>query len=188
MLAVAAPRTDLVLGAVRALSVGAFAGATAIAGHSVTMPAPAPTVGTLVCLLAVCATIGATVGSRARWADSPHALVGILALAQVVGHLTLSIGSAHAIAVPSATMLVAHALTVAGGALVVRGTDRAARRALGLLHRLLRADQHPLPPATRRWISVPSEQPLVARSAAARRHVLRGPPIAAAPALSAQPA
>ncbi|GAB08867.1 hypothetical protein GOARA_021_01040 [Gordonia araii NBRC 100433] len=180
MLAVAAPQPDRVLRTVRGVSVGGVAGLTAVAGHSLAMPGETPGVGTFVFLLAVCAVIGATVTALPR-VNGTGALLAILGTSQLVGHLAMSVGTTHGLHLPSATMLAAHALAIAGGALLVAAADRATRRALGLLHRLLRAEFLPPLPAARPWTPIVSDEPLIARLAAANRHVRRGPPAAFAP-------
>lgn len=182
MLAVAAPRTDPVQRTVRGLCVGAFAAATAIAGHLVAMPDDAPTVGMLAFLMGVCAVVGVVAGSLPRSAEHPLALLLVVASAQLIGHLALSVGSMHPLGLPSTTMTVAHLLAAAIGACVIIGADRAARRVLGRLHRLLHDDCPSTAPAALLWRLIVSDEPLVARSGATRRHVRRGPPALPRPA------
>lgn len=176
MLAVAAPRTVPVLRTVRGLCVGAVAATTAVAGHLLAMPDDTPTVGMLAFLLAVCAMTGAAAGSLPRSAERLATLLLVVASAQVVGHLALSVGSAHTVGVPSTTMIVAHVLAAALGAHVVTWADRAARRALGRLHRLLHDPSPHAAPAAHLWRLIVSDEPLVARTGATSRHVRRGPP------------
>ncbi|GED97185.1 hypothetical protein [Gordonia crocea] len=177
MLAVAAPQTGAVLRTVRGLTVGSLAAFLALGGHLAAMPSDTPGIGLLTLLVLGCAGGGAAAGGhRARsWQ-----LGALLAAAQVLGHLTLTIGAAHPMGLPSPTMIGAHAVALAVGMVVVEAAERAAAHALGLLHALHRTDSPGPAPAPRPWAVVCSDSPLVATLDAVARPIRRGPPALAA--------
>ncbi|GAA3023300.1 hypothetical protein GCM10010528_01650 [Gordonia defluvii] len=178
MLAVAAPGTDRVRGTVRGVAVGAFAASAAIAGHTVAMPADIPSIGSLVFVTAICGVLGAVASTSRR--PTLCRLTAILAASQAVGHLTLSIGSAHPIPAPTSTMIAGHLVALVLGVAVVDAADRAARRALALLHRLLRTRTRLVRPGARLWALVLSDAPRISNRDAAGQHIRRGPPVHAA--------
>jgi hypothetical protein len=61
-----------------------------------------------------------------RWPRTSQApaLIGVLALGQIVGHLTLTAGGSMHSAQPSPPMLAAHAAAVVAGALLVVACER----------------------------------------------------------------
>ena len=85
--------------------------------------------GTAVVLLAVlAATIGGLAATISRTADV-RVLLGLLATGQLVGHLMLSAaGHSHGEPMsPAPAMLVAHALAVVAGAVLIAAGDRLCR-------------------------------------------------------------
>jgi drug/metabolite transporter (DMT)-like permease len=106
----------------RGLTAGLITGALALAAHGFA-DQMAPSGGTVALLAVVSAAFGALVS---RWPRTSHAsaLIGVLGLGQVVGHLTLSAGGSMHIAQPSPPMLAAHAAAVVVGALLVAACER----------------------------------------------------------------
>ncbi|MFT4199199.1 hypothetical protein [Gordonia sp. (in: high G+C Gram-positive bacteria)] len=182
MLAVAAPDDGRTLRVVHGLAVSAFAAAVAVLAHCTVMPEDAPSIGTLFVLVGVCGVLGSLSAGGSSPKSGPRIALMLLA-AQVLGHLVLSIGSTHAMGVPSPAMAAAHVLAALAGIVVVHSAERAAGQGLALLHRLLDVDADTEPAGAPAWALVTSDAPLIARCDAARRHIRRGPPVIAAPAL-----
>lgn len=174
MLAVATPQTQRVLHATRGLIVGTLAAVTAVGGHLLVMPTHAPSIGALAFLAGVATVLGAFAGGHP---PRSWQLVGVLAASQLLGHLALSIGTAHGLAAPSPTMIAAHCAALGVGLLLVDLGDRAVRHALAALHRLAHIASTPLPATAPTWSLIFSDQPLAARRRdGLGRHVRRGPP------------
>ena len=107
MLAVAALRDRSVQRTVRGLCVGAFTAATAIAGHLRGRCRRRPYRRHARFPDGRLRGVGVVAGSLP---DPPStlALLLVVASAQLIGHLALSVGSMHPLGLPSTTMTVAH--------------------------------------------------------------------------------
>lgn len=108
----------------RGIASGLLTAALAVAAHGAANGV-APS-GTAVVLLAVlAATAGGLATTMSRAADA-RVLFGLLAVAQVVGHVMLTVaghGHGHE-ASPGAAMLTAHTMAVVAGALLIAAGDR----------------------------------------------------------------
>ena len=109
----------------RGVATGLMTAALAVAAHSVGSGAPPSGVATAL-LAVLAATVGALAGITAR-AAKPPALVGLLAVGQLVGHVLLSAAGHHhtlSTAPPAAAMLAAHLLAIVVGAVLIAAGDR----------------------------------------------------------------
>ena len=109
---------------------GLLTAALAVAAHSVASGAP-PTGAVIAQLAVLAATVGALATTITRAADA-RVLLGLLAAGQLCGHLMLSaVGHSHTAtttaAPPVAVMLVAHAVAIGTGTLLIAASDRLCR-------------------------------------------------------------
>jgi hypothetical protein len=106
----------------RGVTAGLFTGALAMAAHGFA-DHMTPTGGTVALLAVVSAAFGAGVSGWHRTAQA-HVLMGVLAVGQLIGHLTLSAGGAMPGAHTSTLMLTAHLAAVVAGAALVSSCER----------------------------------------------------------------
>ena len=137
----------------RGVTAGLFTGALAMAAHGFA-DAMVPSGGSVALLAVVSVAFGAVV-SRWRQTSQTHVLIGVLAVGQLIGHLTLSAGGAMPGAHTSALMLTAHLAAVVAGAVLVTSCERFCT-ALSLAVRRYRAVTAPLANvgAQRFWIRI----------------------------------
>lgn len=168
-------RTPLVA-RVRGACVGSVSAAVSIAAHGAA-GGGAPDQQSLVFLLAVCAAVGAAVPA-VRLRHDPAVRLGLLAGGQVLGHLTLGVSAGHGHGiVPGPTMLASHLAALVASAVLVAGAERACRRILGALRRIVVVLLSLPPVQAPIWVAV-----LAPRTEPARRLLVsaqagrRGPP------------
>jgi hypothetical protein len=160
----------------RGVTAGLFTGALALAAHGFA-DAMVPSGGAIALLAVVSAAFGAGV---ARWARSSQVcvLIGVLAVGQLIGHLTLSAGGAMPGAHTSPLMLIAHLSAVVVGAVLVTSCERF-YTALSSVIRRYRTAIAPLASvgAQRVWVQVDPSVQRIRLLAALISH--RGPPVGA---------
>lgn len=161
----------------RGSAAGLLTAALAVAAHGAA-DAAVPS-GTAVVLLAVLsATVGGLAATVSRAADA-RTLVGLLAAGQLVAHVMLAAaGHNHGpTATPTSAMLVAHALAVLTGAILIAAGDRLCRAVSRVLEVTVRAVVPPVPP---RPVAVAtSYHPLRSALLLAASVSHRGPPASA---------
>ena len=113
----------------RGLIVAVFTVSLAVAAHGVAS-GRVPTGATAALLVLLAAGTGAMVGASDR-AGGPGALLGVLALGQLGGHLVLSAGGHQHVpapgpstVIPAPVMLLAHLAAVAFGAILIAACER----------------------------------------------------------------
>jgi hypothetical protein len=162
----------------RGISAGLLTAALAVAAHG-TADSAAPS-GTAVVLLAVlAATVGGLVTTIARTADA-RVLLGLLATSQLVGHVMLSAaGHSHGEpSTPAPAMLVAHALAVVAGAVLIAAGDRLCRAVSRVVEVAARAVVPPIP--GKPLVVACADQPLRSALLLAASMSHRGPPVSRA--------
>ena len=162
----------------RGTAAGMLTAALAVAAHGAAGGA-APT-GTAAVLLAVlAATVGGLSATIARTADA-RVLVGLLAAGQVAGHLMLvAAGHSHGGPVrPTAAMLVAHAVAIVVGAILIAAGDRLCRAVSRVVEVATRAVVPPVP--GRAVVVAVADQPLRSALLLAASLSHRGPPVSRA--------
>ncbi|MBL1073760.1 hypothetical protein JK358_05080 [Nocardia sp. 2] len=129
----------------RGAAVGAASGAVAVAAHGLGGGNPAPEGPALALLFAACGLIGVLVASiRPRY--GLVSVMGMLAAGQAIGHAALSLSPGHHHHTTSTAMLVAHAVAVPVGALLIRAAEAGMRRAVTSVRRFVLAlGLEPLP-------------------------------------------
>ena len=160
----------------RGATTALFTGVLAMAAHGFA-DAMAPSGGAVALLAVVCAAFGAGVGRWPRSTQTP-VLLGVLAVGQLIGHLTLSAGGVMPGAHTSALMLTAHLTAVLAGAVLVTSCERF-YIAMSSAIRRYRAATAPLAcvGAQRMWVRVDPPVQRVRLLAALISH--RGPPVGA---------
>ena len=161
------------------MAAGLLTAALAVAAHGVA-GSGAPT-GTAVVLLAVlAATVGALAATIARTADVA-CCSACLRRGQLVGHLMLSVaGHSHGGSTsPAPAMLVAHALAVAVGAILIAAGDRLCRTVSRAIEVARRAVVPPIP-SRPMVVTVGADQPLRSALLLAASMSHRGPPVSCA--------
>ncbi|MFD6062462.1 hypothetical protein [Rhodococcus wratislaviensis] len=125
------------LARIRGACVGAVSAVVSVAAHGLAGGA-APSESALSLLIVVCAAVGVLVASAPGATSGPVMLAAVLTLGQVIGHSTLWLTAEHAHAQAwTPQMLAAHAASVGVAAGVIRGAERAYRRAVSALARML---------------------------------------------------
>lgn len=166
----------------RGASAGANSGTISVAAHGWASGGLPPSGTTLTLLVGTAALIGALVAGFAPLRDTATGLVAALVAGQLLGHLTMGLGSGHlhhGDAQLSPAMLCAHGLAACAAAAVIRGAEAAYRAGTAVLRRVL-----PLP---RALPFLPDPVPLrtshrdrvILRIFAAHALRTRGPPVAA---------
>jgi hypothetical protein len=162
----------------RGLAAGLLTAALAVAAHG-TADGAAPS-GTAVALLAVlAATVGGLAITVSRAADV-RVLIGLLATAQLVGHLMLAATAHHhgAAAAPASVMLLAHALAVIAGAVLIAAGDRLCRAVSRVVEVAVRAVVPPVP--AKQIVVAEPVHPLRSALLLAASMSHRGPPVSPA--------
>jgi hypothetical protein len=160
----------------RGVTVAVFTGALAVAAHGFA-DGMTPAGGTVALLGVVAAAFGAVAARWARISQTP-ALIGVLALGQVVGHLTLSGCGTMPMAKPSPLMLAAHLVAIVCGAVLVAASERLYTALSSAIRRVER---------TPSGLVAPAVLLLAGRTDPPRQHVRllaasishRGPPVSA---------
>ena len=165
---------------IRGMAAGLLTATLAVAAHGAGSGAP-PTGAAAVQLALLAATVGALATTYARAADA-RILVGLLAVGQLLGHLMLSaVGHHHAesTAPPAAAMLVAHALAIVVGAVLIAAGDRLCRAVSRAVRAVVRIACRPVitPPVL--WAG-DADQPLRSALLLAASVSHRGPPVSLA--------
>lgn len=164
----------------RGVAVAAFTAALAVTAHGVADHA-VPGGGAIALLAVVAAGLGAIVGTSDR-AARPAVLLGALATGQLGGHLVLAAGTHIHQPAPGPTalpMLLAHAVAVVAGAVLVAAAERLYATLSTVLHAAARPPHTHV--ATRAAAALPHIDHPFRRAlliAASISH--RGPPAAAA--------
>ena len=167
----------------RGLIVAAFTALLAVTAHGM-VSGGFPTGGTAALLVVSAAGIGAMVGASDR-AGGRGALLGVLALGQLGGHLVLSSGghqmpaAGPATGIPAPVMLLAHLAAVALGAILVAACERlyaALSSAIRGYGRVARPESTARPSLAARRSDHPQRRELLI--AASISH--RGPPVGVA--------
>lgn len=161
------------------MAAGLLTAALAVAAHGIA-GSGAPT-GTAAVLLAVlAATVGALTTTIARTADV-RVLLGLLAASQLVGHLMLSVaGHSHGGSTSAApAMLVAHALAMVIGAILIAAGDRLCRAVSRAVEVSGRAVVPPIPSRPTAG-AAGADQPLRSALLLAASVSHRGPPVSCA--------
>jgi hypothetical protein len=159
----------------RGTAAGLLTAALAVAAHGAadgTLPS-----GTAVALLAVlAATVGGLATTVSRAADV-RVLIGLLATAQAVGHVMLTAaGHSHGTAAaPATAMLIAHALAVASGAVLIAAGDRLCRTVARAVQVSVRAVAPPVP--AKPVVIADADHPLRSALLLAASMSHRGPPV-----------
>ena len=163
----------------RGSAAGLLTASLAVAAHGVGAGAP-PTGAAAAILAVLAATVGALAATIRSAADT-RVLIGLLAAAQLVGHLMLATsGHNHAAAAPpAAAMLVAHVVAVLAGAVLISAGERLCRAVSRAVQAAVRIVCPP--PAVERVAHMSdADQPMrsVLLLAASLSH--RGPPVSLA--------
>jgi hypothetical protein len=162
----------------RGTAAGLLTAALAVAAHGAA-DGSAPS-GTAIALLAVlAATVGGLATTVSRAADV-RVLIGLLATGQAVGHLMLTVaGHSHgAAAAPATAMLVAHALAVVSGAVLIAAGDRLCRTISRVVEVAVRAVVPPVP--AKPFVVADVDHPLRSALLLAASVSHRGPPVSLA--------
>ncbi|CAN5380006.1 hypothetical protein BH09ACT7_BH09ACT7_37060 [soil metagenome] len=160
----------------RGVTVGVFTVVLAVAAHGLS-DGMVPAGGTVALLGVVAAALGAC---AARWdrASKTHALLGLLAFGQLVGHLTLSVCGTMPTAKPAPLMLAAHLAAVVCGAVLVAASERLYTALSSAIRSATRITSGPVTPGTL-LIAIRDDPPQqrIRLLAASISH--RGPPVGA---------
>jgi hypothetical protein len=162
----------------RGTAAGLLTAALAVAAHGVA-DGTAPS-GTAVVLLAVlAATVGGLATTIRRTAEV-RALLALLAGSQLVGHVMLSATAHHhgETTSPAPAMLVAHALAVVAGAVLIAVGDRLCRAVSRAVEVATRTILPPIP--SRPVFAAGADQPLRSFLLLAASMSHRGPPVSRA--------
>ncbi|RVW04639.1 hypothetical protein [Rhodococcus spongiicola] len=162
----------------RGVFIGSLSGAISIAAHGLG-GGTVPSDEAIVVLLAATAVVGVVVASVRGVSNKLPVLAAFLAIGQGIGHLTLTLASAHAHGLDlTPQMLAAHAAATAVGTVLVRGAERSLLSVIGSVVRTVVAVLSTPPvPDIRRWTPtvVRSLEPTTSRVARAAGGT-RGPP------------
>ncbi|CAN5378531.1 hypothetical protein BH09ACT8_BH09ACT8_06070 [soil metagenome] len=160
----------------RGVTAGLFTGALAMAAHGFA-DAMVPSGGTVALLSVVSVAFGAGV-ARCQRTTQTWVLMGVLAIGQLIGHLTLSAGGAMPGDHTSPLMLTAHLAAVLTGAVLVTSCERF-YTALSSAIRRYRSATSPLASAGTQpmWSRIEPPTQRVRLMAASISH--RGPPLGA---------
>jgi hypothetical protein len=163
----------------RGIAAGLLTAALATGAHGAADGA-APS-STAVALLAVlAATVGGLAATVSRAADV-RVLIGLLATGQVLGHVMLAAaGHSHgaASAAPASAMLIAHAVAVIVGALLIAAGDRLCRAVCRVVEVAARTVAPPVPACA--FVVADADHPLRSMLLLAVSVSHRGPPVCAA--------
>ena len=158
----------------RGIASGLVTAALAIAAHGVA-DGVAPS-GTAVALLAVLAATAGGLATTVPRAADMRALLGLLATAQILGHLMLSAaGHGHGQpSTPGSAMLAAHAAAVVAGAALIAVGDRLCRA----ISRVVRVAARPIiaPVPARPCVAADGDHPQRSTLLLAASVSHRGPP------------
>jgi hypothetical protein len=161
------------------MAAGLLTAALAVAAHGAAS-SDAPTGGAVVLLAVLAATVGGLAATIARTADV-RVLVALLTAGQLVGHVMLSVaGHSHgAAASPAPAMVVAHAMAVGAGAMLIAAGDRLCRAVSGTVEVAVRAVVAPIPdrPVV---VTAGADQPLRSALLLSASVSHRGPPVSCA--------
>lgn len=162
----------------RGIAAGLLTAALAVAAHGAADGA-APSGPAVVLLAVLAATVGGLAATISRAADV-QALLGLLAGGQLLGHLMLSAaGHSHGEpASPAPVMIVAHALAVVTGAILIAAGDRLCGAVSRVVEVATRAVVRPIP--TRPILVEDADQPLRSALLLAASMSHRGPPVSRA--------
>ncbi len=164
----------------RGSAAGLLTASLAVAAHGVGAGAAPPTGAAAALLAVLAATVGA-LAATIRCAADTRVLIGLLAAAQLIGHLMLATsGHNHAAAAPpAAAMLIAHLVAVLAGAVLIAAGERLCRAVSRAVQAAVRIVCPP--PAVEPVAHMPdADQPMrsVLLLAASMSH--RGPPVSLA--------
>lgn len=160
----------------RGIASGLLTAALAVAAHGAANGV-APS-GTAVMLLAVlAATAGGLATTMSRAADV-RVLFGLLAVAQVIGHVMLTVAGHDHGESPGAAMLTAHTVAVVAGALLIAAGDRLC----GVISRVVQVAVRPVvaPVPARPLVIVSVDHPRRSTLLLAASVSHRGPPVSLA--------
>jgi hypothetical protein len=161
------------------MAAGLLTAALAVAAHGAAS-SDAPTGGAVVLLAVLAATVGGLAATIARTADV-RVLVALLTAGQLVGHVMLSVaGHSHgAAASPAPAMVVAHAMAVGAGAMLIAAGDRLCRAVSRTVEVAVRAVVAPIPdrPVV---VTAGADQPLRSALLLSASVSHRGPPVSCA--------
>ncbi|OBK76665.1 hypothetical protein [Mycobacterium sp. 1274761.0] len=160
----------------RGTAAGLLTAALAVAAHG-TAAGAAPAGAAVVLLVALSATVGGLAATVSHAADV-RVLLGLLATAQLVGHVMLAGAGHHQAVSPTPSMMAAHAVAVVAGAVLIAAGDRlcgAVSRAVGVATRPVAA---PIPGMT--VVAASADQPLRSSLLLATSVSHRGPPVSRA--------
>ena len=159
----------------RGIAAGLLTAALAVAAHGVAAgAAPSGTAAVLLAVLA--ATVGGLAMTIRRTADV-RVLAGLLASSQLVGHLMLS-AAGHSHGEPTSAgpaMLVAHAMAVVLGAILIAAGDRLCGAVSRVVEVATRVVVSPIP--SRPVVIAAADQPLRSALLLAASVSHRGPPV-----------
>jgi hypothetical protein len=159
----------------RGIAAGLLTAALAVAAHGAADHA-VPS-GAAVALLAVLsATVGGLSTTMSRASDA-RVLLTVLATGQVVGHVALTVAGHHhgAAAAPGSAMLVAHAVALLAGALLIAAADRLCRVVSRVLLVAVRALARPVP--AKPFLIAHTDHPQRSALLLAASMSHRGPPV-----------
>jgi hypothetical protein len=158
----------------RGTAAGLLTAALAVAAHGVADGA-APSGSAVVLLAVLAATVGGMATTISRSADV-RVLLALLASGQIVGHLMLSAAGHHhgETTSPAPAMLVAHALAVVAGAVLIAAGDRLCRAVSRVVEVATRTVLPPIP--SRSVLAAGADQPLRSSLLLAASMSHRGPP------------
>jgi hypothetical protein len=161
------------------MAAGLLTAALAVAAHGAAS-SDAPTGGAVVLLAVLAATVGGLAATIARTADV-RVLLALLTAGQLVGHVMLSVaGHSHgAAASPAPAMVVAHAVAVGAGAMLIAAGDRLCRAVSRTVEVAVRAVVAPIPdrPVV---VTAGADQPLRSALLLSASVSHRGPPVSCA--------
>jgi hypothetical protein len=160
----------------RGMAAGLLTAALAVAAHGVA-DGTAPSGPAVVLLAVLAATVGGLATTIRRTADV-RALLALLAGSQLVGHVMLSATAHHHGETTSPAMLVAHALAVVVGAVLIAVGDRLCRAMSRAVEVATRTVLPPIP--SRPVFAAGADQPLRSSLLLAASMSHRGPPVSRA--------
>ncbi len=164
---------------IRGLSCGLLTAALAVAAHGVGSGTP-PTGASAAQLAVLAATVGAVAAAVPRAGDT-RILIALLTAGQLLGHLMLTVGHAHAHTAgpPAWVMLAAHVVAVGVGAVLIAAGERLCRAASRVVRAVVRAACPPVAATTAAAVHR-ADQPLRSALLLAASVSHRGPPVGAA--------
>jgi len=162
----------------RGTAAGLLTGALAAGAHGVANGVP-PSGAAMALLCVLAATVGAVAGTSQRASD-PRVLLGLLAMGQALGHITLATaGHGHAgmiPAQPAPVMVLVHVLALGAGAALIAGSERLWRALSSALRACVHAGLRPSTAAAG-TATTGADQPLHSALVVAVSISRRGPPV-----------